>query len=159
MEEIRKLTFGKYKGENILFIIATHIGYIMWCFENLKWFKLNETEQKYYDYLAIAIKKYKMPMTFPIDIMLNHVKDKESLSKLETPLKFIGYDVYVTKELDIYDILQKAGCMMGKTYLDVVKDEQKRFYTETLPGIHHSAMKEIDSMEEWEIDSMNDIMR
>lgn len=35
MKEERKLTFGKYKGQEIKYIILTHIGYIMWCFENI----------------------------------------------------------------------------------------------------------------------------
>ena len=45
MQEERKLTFGKYKGQDIKYIILTHIGYIMWCFENINWFKLTDEEQ------------------------------------------------------------------------------------------------------------------
>lgn len=36
MNKLRKLIFGKYKGEYILYIIAIHIGYIMWCLDNTK---------------------------------------------------------------------------------------------------------------------------
>lgn len=57
MNQDRILTFGKYKGQEIKYIILTHIGYIMWLFENLKWFRLNEEEQALYDAIAIMIKK------------------------------------------------------------------------------------------------------
>ena len=33
MNQDRILTFGKYKGQEIKYIILTHIGYIMWLFE------------------------------------------------------------------------------------------------------------------------------
>lgn len=45
MNKERKLTFGKYKGQDIKYIILTHIGYIMWCFENISRFKLTDEEQ------------------------------------------------------------------------------------------------------------------
>lgn len=41
----RKITFGKYKGQDIKYIMLAHIGYIMWYLENLKWFHLNDEEQ------------------------------------------------------------------------------------------------------------------
>ena len=47
MKEERILTFGKYKGQEIKYIILTHIGYIMWCFENINWFKLTDEERLY----------------------------------------------------------------------------------------------------------------
>lgn len=148
---IRKLTFGKYKGQPILFIISTHIGYIMWCLENLQWFKLNEVEQKLYDWEAIAIKKYNFPMTFPIDIMLKHVKDRKALVNLCTPLQLVGrYDLAIPKDTDISNLLQKAGVIIKPT-------EFSKFYGEALPALNHSATKEIDRMSDEEIQEMNDI--
>ena len=37
------LTFGKYKGNKIGYILETDPGYIVWCVETLEWFseKLN----------------------------------------------------------------------------------------------------------------------
>lgn len=40
----RIFKFGKYKNQDIKYIILTHIGYIMWCFENIRNFKLNDEE-------------------------------------------------------------------------------------------------------------------
>ena len=54
--DIRIMRFGKYKGQPVLLIIAAHIGYIMWCFENIKWFSLNEDEQKFYDWQAMLLR-------------------------------------------------------------------------------------------------------
>ena len=50
----RTINFGKYKGTPIKQLILEHIGYIYWCLDNLKWFKLNTEEQALYDALAIA---------------------------------------------------------------------------------------------------------
>lgn len=83
--EDRKLTFGKYKGDPIKKIILTHIGYIMWCLDNLNWFKLTEDEQELYDAIATAIIKDDIKMTFPVDKMVTFIKNKEAFDKKETP--------------------------------------------------------------------------
>lgn len=89
MEE-RKLTFGKYKGDPIKKIILTHIGYIMWCLDNLNWFKLNEDEQELYDAMATAIVKYNIEMVFPIDKMVSFIKNKEAFDNKTTPFRLDG---------------------------------------------------------------------
>ena len=101
MQEERKLTFGKYKGQDIKYIILTHIGYIMWCFENIDWFKLSDEEQALYDSIAIMIKKEHLPMTFPVEMMYKHIKDREALGQLKTPFTFNGeYTSYKVSEKD-----------------------------------------------------------
>lgn len=101
MKEERKLTFGKYKGQDIKYIILTHIGYIMWCFENINWFKLTDEEQALYDAIAIMIKKERLPMAFPVEMMYKHVKNREALDKLDTPFTFNGeYTSYKVSEKD-----------------------------------------------------------
>lgn len=82
----RKFRFGKYKGKDYKWVILTHIGYIMWCFENIPLFSLNEEEQALYDAIAISIKKYDIQMVFPVDTMYKYIKDKDSFSELETPI-------------------------------------------------------------------------
>lgn len=84
--EARKITFGKYKGERIKKLIIEHIGYIMWCLDNLKWFSLNEEEQALYDAQAISIYKSGLKMVFPTEDMLKHVKNKMALEHLTTPI-------------------------------------------------------------------------
>lgn len=93
MSNNRLITFGKYKGTPILKVICEHIGYIMWCLSNLKWFKLTDEEQAVYDAVAISIIKYNIKMVFPINEMLLYVKDKIALEKKETPLiaNEVGY--------------------------------------------------------------------
>lgn len=81
----RTITFGKYKGEPIILLIATHIGYIMWCLKNVGFFSLTEKEQILYDALAISIIRDKCNMTFPIECLREFIKDKESLAKLDSP--------------------------------------------------------------------------
>lgn len=100
MNQDRKLTFGKYKGQEIKYIILTHIGYIMWCFENIDWFKLTDEEQALYDAVAIMIKKEGLQMTFPVEIMYKHIKNREAFERLETPFIFNEYTCYKRSEKD-----------------------------------------------------------
>lgn len=86
----RQIRFGKYKGQPIKVLIMEHIGYIMWCLENISNFELNEEEQQLYDAVAIAIVKYNIEMVFPINTMLAHVKNKEKLISKETPFLLRG---------------------------------------------------------------------
>lgn len=145
------MTFGKYKGKPILWVIALHIGYIMWCFENIDWFQLNDVEQKFYDWQAIAIKKYKIPMIFPVELMYKHIKDRESLSSLTTPYVFRGYDPYFPHNNEIAEELKAAGVM---TTVNTDHVSEPKSTTPWWFGLHHSAMKEIDHMTDEEIDEM-----
>lgn len=109
-KENRKMIFGKYKGQDIKYIILTHIGYIMWCFENIYWFKLTEEEQALYDAIAIMIKKEHLQMTFPVEMMYKHIKDRESFEKLKTPFTFNGnYTSFKMSEKDnpIFNSIEK----------------------------------------------------
>ena len=81
----RILSFGKYKGQEIKYIILTDIGYIMWCFENISCFNLTDEEQAIYDAVAIMIKKSDWQMTFPMWLMYKHIKNRDAFEKLETP--------------------------------------------------------------------------
>lgn len=92
----RTLSFGKYKGQEIKYIILTDIGYIVWCLENLKRFKLTDEEQAIYDAVAIMIRKsnWEMLMTFPITLMYNRIKNRDAFEKLETP--FIEGFAYIS---------------------------------------------------------------
>lgn len=86
----RVLSFGKYKGSEVIYITLTHIGYIMWCLENIPQFELNHEEQEVYDGVAIMIKKNNMNMTFPVQLMYKHIVNKKALESLETP--FVLYN-------------------------------------------------------------------
>ena len=87
MDQERTFTFGKYKGQEIKYIILTDIGYIVWCLENIKRFKLTDEEQAIYDAVAIRIRKsdWQWLMTFPIVLMYNHIKNRDAFERLETP--------------------------------------------------------------------------
>lgn len=146
---IRYMTFGKYKGKPILQVIQQHIGYIMWCFENIEWFQLNDVEQKFYDWQAIAIKKYKIPMIFPVELMYKHIKDRESLSSLTTPYVFRGYDPYFPYNNEISEALFDAGVLKNRNAAARTSD--------TAPwwnGLNNTTIKEIGSMDEDEINEM-----
>ena len=91
MSNDRTINFGKYKGTPIKQLILEHIGYIYWCLDNLKWFKLNIEEQALYDALAIANIKYKIDLVFPVHDLSKYVSDKESLKRGITPL-FVSKD-------------------------------------------------------------------
>ena len=149
MTTIRKFTFGKYKGEPILKVIAEHIGYIMWCFENVRGFKLTPDEQKFYDWQAIAIKKYGIQMIFPVDLMYKHVSNKEALDRLETPYVYIKGDGFIPKDCSIYNLLVQAGAI--KTEIQTTPMD----FNGVIRGLRHSMIKELDNMDEDELNEMN----
>ena len=140
MNQDRILTFGKYKGQEIKYIILTHIGYIMWLFENLKWFRLNEEEQALYDAIAIMIKKDDLKMTFPVELMYNHIKNREAFDKLETPfITFCGYTCYKSSEKD------NPICKSIEKYQSPRKISSfGSISLAYLGGLHHSMEKEIE---------------
>lgn len=144
MKQERILSFGKYKGQEVKYIILTHIGYIMWCFENINRFKLTDEEQALYDAVAIMIKKYDTQMTFPVELMYKYVSDKEALEKLDTPfVEYCGYTC-IKKEYagtEIYKSVEK--------YKSVDPDilERSLIGSISLDGLRHlshSMSKEIE---------------
>lgn len=152
-KQIRKLTFGKYKGLPILLVIAEHIGYIMWCLENLHWFKLNDDEQKFYDWQAIAIKKYCKRMIFPVETMYKHVKDQDALNRLETPYQFIGDDPYMPKT-ELTSLFCEAGVIRktDSTPIPNHDSNSRPWYR----GLQNTMMKDIEMMSDEEIAEMED---
>ena len=107
MSEPRIIKFGKYKGKSIIWLIASHIGYIMWCLKNIKNFHLTDEEQSLYDALAIAIirrnsdEKHPMGASFPVEELKDHIMDKDSLSKFDSPF-------VITQELQTKFYFDKA---------------------------------------------------
>lgn len=153
--KVRKMTFGKYKGRPILSVIAEHIGYIMWCFENIDWWRLTEEEQMFYDWVAIGIKKYGLNMTFPVKLMYKYVKDQEALEKLETPyVDRNGYS-YIPKDTPISHLLIEAGVIIKKKS-DVSPAQDTAFLGTIDLTRHFTPMisKELDNMSDEEIEDM-----
>lgn len=48
-------TFGKYKGNTVEDVIHDDYGYIVWCLDNLEWFKVDEYV---YELLTTTMDKY-----------------------------------------------------------------------------------------------------
>lgn len=46
----RKMPFGKYKGDSVLYLLVKHWKYMQWVLDNTN-FKLNETEEWFNNYL------------------------------------------------------------------------------------------------------------
>lgn len=137
MNQDRKLTFGKYEGQDIKHIILTHIGYIVWCFENLKWFKLNDEEQALYDAVAILIKKDKhiLQLPFQIETMQKYIQDSVALSTLRTPFFHNGSFISVRKDDMNNPVVQSV-----KKY--IIKTSTK--HGDYLYSLYHSMSKEIE---------------
>lgn len=103
MKQERTFTFGKYKGQEIKYIILTDIGYIVWCLENFRRFKLTDEEQAIYDAVAIRIRKsnWQYLITFSIGLMYNHIKNRDAFEKLETPfIENFAYIAFKESEKD-----------------------------------------------------------
>ena len=147
MQEERKLTFGKYKGQEIKYIILTHIGYIMWCFENIDWFKLTDEEQALYDAIAIMIKKERLQMTFPVEIMYKHIRDREAFEKLKTLFTFNGE--YTTCKMSeennsICNSIEKYRIPITHSIRKQEWSSLGRLSLGDVTGVAHSMNKEIE---------------
>lgn len=137
METNRILSFGKYKGQEIKYVILTHIGYIMWCLENLKWFKLINEEQVLYDSIATMIKKYNLSTTFPVELMYKHVRDVKALETLETPFICIN-EVTSFRRSDINNPICQSVLkyvQVGNNpdyFMDLIKEGVKEIINEAI---------------------------
>lgn len=142
MNQERTLTFGKYKGQEIKYIILTHIGYIMWCFENISWFKLTDKEHAIYDAIAIMIKKDNLEMTFPVELMYKHIKNREAFDKLETPFIFFnGYTSFKESEKDNPICKSVEKYIASKTSISTITGG---FSASDFGGLIHSMNKDIE---------------
>jgi len=130
----RKINFGKYKGSTIKWLILAHIGYVMWCINNVKYFKLDEKEQELFDYMAIAMLKYKPAMTFPIEDLRPLIKNAEALEKMDTPFILHNGSTQISKEHPLY---KEILCNYRE-----FDDENFRRYTNGLLEISDCAKKE-----------------
>lgn len=148
--EPRRISFGKYKGEYILMVIAEHPGYIMWCFENIHWFRLDSIEQKFYDWTAIAIKKYNCPMIFPTEALYKHVSDRNALEQLKTPIQYINLNPFIPPNTELESVLCKTGVKDG--YQETNEQEPSKLWCSSLSKV---AEKEINViMTEEEVEEM-----
>lgn len=135
----RKLNFGKYKGQPVKMIILTHIGYIMWCLENIKWFTLTEEEQELYDAIAIMVKRDNIETTFPKEPLYKHIKNTLALKQLRTPFfmhyGYIAFDTSSDVEND--PILLSIKKYISKGGIPGVR----------LSDIHHCLEKDVMTAE------------
>lgn len=139
MKEDRLLTFGKYKGETIKYILLTHIGYIMWCLENIDWFYLTDEEQSIYDAIAIMVKKYDIETTFPKDTLYKHVKNSKSMEELSTPF-FMRYDGMICCHSKYFNnhIVKSVS-----NYISEIEKNPSQI--DILCGLSHSLSKDVEA--------------
>lgn len=64
---MKTFTFGKYKGRSVIEVLNENPAYVEWCINNIKWFSLDDTEQKMLNEItkAINIVYYQYPDSFP----------------------------------------------------------------------------------------------
>lgn len=82
---IRKFTFEKYKGMDIMDIVINHTGYILWLLENTN-FKLNEIEQEMFDARATSIVNSQITYVYPKQNLCKYIKNKG----IKSPFKVLG---------------------------------------------------------------------
>jgi len=136
MKEDRVFQFGKYKGQPIKKVILEHIGYVIWCLDNVDGFKLTDEEQAVYDALAIANVKYFVKMAFPDERMLAHVKNKDAFDRGETPFVVRGDGMIQI------DMREKSPVVDSIVHLFDIKPVKKAPYS-FLPELSHVANKMI----------------
>ena len=122
-------TFGKYKGRSVLDILNENPAYVEWCVNNIKWFSLDDTEQKMLNEItkAINIVYYQYPDSFPRGKGASKILVKRALEYPENKNAFI---------LKYNKDYSNANC---------------------LESMAHSLFKEFDQMSDLEMEEMNDI--
>jgi hypothetical protein len=136
----RRFTFGKYKGKEVLEIICTHTGYILWLLQNTQ-FKLYDLEQEVYD----AVAKGKM------EGVADYIYDKRELGKfiknkdILTP--FASIDEYycgIKKELANTKLGKIIGHYLDKSEYSISKETALAEMRERIKG-NTDAMHKINS--------------
>ena len=126
---MKTFTFGKYKGRSIMSVLDENPAYVEWCVNNIKWFSLDDTEQKRLNEIAKAVNivYYQYPYSFPRGKGASNVFIERALEYLENKNTFI---------------------------LKYKKDHSNVNFLES---IAHSLFKEFDLMSDSEMEEMNDI--
>ena len=122
-------TFGKYKGRSVLDILNENPAYVEWCVNNIKWFSLDDTEQKMLNEItkAINIVYYQYPNSFPRGKGASKILVKRALEYIESKNAFI--------------LKYKKDCSSANC----------------LKSMARSLFKEFDQMSDSEMEEMNDI--
>lgn len=147
----RRFTFGKYKGKEVLEIICTHTGYILWLLQNTQ-FKLYDLEQEVYD----AVAKGKMEGTD------DYVYDKTELGKfiknknIKTPFVALGGICGIRKEMAdtklgkiIGHYLDQSNDSLSIKEAQEIKRKRNRAYTEKMHAINSYMFEEIDENDDY----------
>lgn len=122
-------TFGKYKGRSIMSVLNENPAYVEWCVNNIKCFKLDNTEQKRLNEItkAINIVYYQYPYSFPRGKGASKILYERAFEYLENK------DAFVLKYKKDYS---NVNC---------------------LESMAHSLFKEFDRMSDSEKEEMNEI--
>lgn len=122
-------TFGKYKGRSIMSVLNENPAYIEWCANNIKWFKLDNTEQKRLNEItkAVNIVYYQYPYSFPRGKGASKILYERAFEYLENK------DAFVLKYKKDYS---NVNC---------------------LESMAHSLFKEFDRMSDSEKEEMDEI--
>ena len=88
---MKTFTFGKYKGRSVIDVLNENPAYVEWCVNNIKWFSLDDTEQKMLNEItkAINIVYYQYPDSFPRGKGASKILVKRALEYLENKNAFI----------------------------------------------------------------------
>lgn len=138
----RRFYFGKYKGENVNFIILNHIGYILWLLENTQ-FKLNESEQELFDARAKAVVNSSISYVYNKLDLVKYIKDKDS------PTPFVVTDDGNIGSLKKYSTHPLVS--IYRQYLDKMDKpilSNKRNYNESLQTINRIAFEESEYLDD-----------
>lgn len=122
-------TFGKYKGRSIMSVLNENPAYVEWCVNNIKWLKLDNTEQKRLNEItkAVNIVYYQYPYSFPRGKGASKILYERAFEYLENK------DAFVLKYKKDYS---NVNC---------------------LESMAHSLFKEFDRMSDSEKEEMNEI--
>lgn len=116
---MKTFTFGKYKGRSVIDVLNENPAYVEWCINNIKWFSLDDTEQKMLNEItkAINIVYYQYPDSFPRGKGASKILYERAFEYLKNKEEFaIKYSKKHINSADYIESLESLAHCLYKEY-------------------------------------------
>lgn len=121
---MKTFTFGKYKGRSVIDVLNENPAYVEWCINNIKWFSLDDTEQKLLNEItkAINIVYYQYPDSFPRGKGASKILYEKAFEYLENKEEFAIKYKKNKKHINSADYIESLESLAHCLYKEYDRD-------------------------------------
>lgn len=121
---MKTFTFGKYKGRSVIDVLNENPAYVEWCINNIKWFSLDDTEQKMLNEItkAINIVYYQYPDSFPRGKGASKILYERAFEYLENKEEFAIKYKKSKKHINSADYIESLESLAHCLYKEYDRD-------------------------------------